>query len=284
MRLKPAAVIVSLWSLVFVCFLQSFQLSGKDEKLKPEALLAKHLDSLGSPEARAAVKNRVIAGSAEVIFRLGGQGQMAGSGNLISSGPMVRFGLTFPSLGYPGEQLAFDGKKVAVGQVSPGRRSAFSDFLYHHDIIVKEGLMFGALGTNWTMLREPKLDYSGLKKIEGKQLHEVKYRARKGMGNVQASLYFEPETFRHVHSQFRVAIPSTMGSAPIESASQRDTIHLLIEQFGDFKPVDGLTLPHSYKSNYTVEAQNGTLLTSWSFLASQIAHNQEIDSKLFVVQ
>ena len=284
MRLKTAPAIVSLWSIVFVCFLPSLQLSGKDEKLKPEALLAKHVESIGSPEARAAVKSRVMAGSAEVIFRLGGQGQMVGSGNLVSSGPMVRFGVVFPSLGYPGEQLAYDGNKVTVGQVSPGRRSALSDFLYHHDIIIKEGLMFGALGTNWSMLREPKLDYSGLKKIEGKQLHEVKYRARKGMGNVQASLYFEPETFRHVQSQFRVAIPSTMGSSPAESASQRDTIHLLIEQFGDFKTVDGLTLPHSYKLNFTVEGQTGTLLTSWSFSASQIAHNQEVDSKLFVVQ
>lgn len=271
-------------SLVLVCFLAALQLSAKDEKLKPEALLAKHVDSIGSPEARAAVKSRVLAGSAEVVFRLGGQGQMVGSGNLLSSGPMARFGITFPALAYPGEQLAFDGNKVTVGQVSPGRRSALSDFIYHHDIILKEGLMFGALGTNWTMLRQPRLDYSGLKKIDGKQLHEVKYRARKGMGNVQASLYFEPETFRHVQSQFRVAVPSTMGSSPIESASQRDTLHLLIEQFGDFKSVDGLTLPHSYKLNYTIEGQSGTLLTAWSLSASQIAHNQEIESKLFVVQ
>lgn len=282
MRPKTSPAIV--WSIVLVCFLPGLQLRAKDEKLKPEALLAKHLDSIGSAEARSAVKTRLISGSAEVVFRLGGQGQMVGTGNILSSGPMVRFGVTFPALAYPGEQLAFDGTKVTVGQVSPGRRSALSDFLYHHDNILKEGLMFGALGTNWTMLREPRLDYSGLKKIDGKQLHEVKYRARKGMGNIQASLYFEPETFRHVQSQYRVAIPSTMGSSPIESASQRDTIHVLIEQFGDFKPVDGLTLPHSYKFNFTIEAQNGTLLTSWTFSTSQIAHNQEIDSKLFVVQ
>jgi len=64
----------------------------------------------------------------------------------------------------------------------------------------------------------------------------------------------------------------------------RDSIYLLVEKFGDFKTVDGLTLPHSYDLSFTIEGQNATLYTTWSFAASKMAHNDDIDAKLFSVQ
>lgn len=288
MRQKTSWAFAPLAPILLACFLPSLPLSAKDEKLKPEELVAKHLASIGSPEARAAVKSRLVAGTSQVIRRLGGVGQMEGRGNILSSGPMVRMGFSFAALEYPGEQLAFDGKKVTVGQVQPGTRSALSAFIYQHDGIIKEGLMFGALSTTWALFhvpaRQPKLDYGGLKKIDGRQFHELKYRARKGLGDVNAALYFEPETFQHVRSQYRVVVPASMGASPADSPSMRDSLYLLVEQFGDFKAVEGLMLPHSYGMTFTIEGQNATLLTYWSFSASQISHNEEIDLKLFVVQ
>jgi hypothetical protein len=38
------------------------------EKMKPEELIAKHLEAIGTAAARAAVKNRMMNGSAQVIF------------------------------------------------------------------------------------------------------------------------------------------------------------------------------------------------------------------------
>src|SRR5436190_24031601 len=79
---------------------------AKDEKLKPEELIAKHLDSIGPAEKRKAVKSRTTVGTAQVIFRVGGSGTLNGKANLLSQGSSVRLGFVFPALDYPGEQLA----------------------------------------------------------------------------------------------------------------------------------------------------------------------------------
>jgi hypothetical protein len=287
MKLNSASKVATV-SILLACFAPSLQVSGKDEKIKPEQLLAKHLEAIGSTEARAVPRTRLIEGASQVNFRLGGQGQMDGKGNILSSGPMVRLGLSFAALDYPGEQLAFDGKKVTVGQIRPGTRSALSAFIYQHDGILKEGLIFGVLTTSWALLhapaRQPKLEYNGLKKIDGISLHELRYRARRGLGDVNVMLYFEPETFRHVRSQHRVVVPANMGASPAESASMRDSIYLLVEKFSDFETIDGLTLPHAYDLSFTIEGQNATLYTTWHFSVSKIGHNQEIDPKYFAVQ
>jgi len=41
------------------------------------------------------------------------------------------------------------------------------------------------------------MEYLGLKQIDGKQLHEVNYRARKGQDLFKVRLYFEPESYLH---------------------------------------------------------------------------------------
>jgi len=47
--------------------------SGSDD-LTVQEIIAKHVDSIGTAEARAAVKSRVIFGTAVVTFRIGGTG------------------------------------------------------------------------------------------------------------------------------------------------------------------------------------------------------------------
>jgi hypothetical protein len=72
-----------------------------------------------------------------------------------------------------------------------------------------------------------------------------------------------------------------MASTPAESSGQRDTLYTLVEQFGDFKEVDSLTLPHSYKLVFTIEGQRNTILSEWNIAAEQVSHNQQIDPKYF---
>ena len=159
---------------------------AKSPTIRAEDVVARHLASIGTPEARAAVKNRVATGIAQVVFRLGGHGQLPGKCNVISEGRKVHFEMDFSALGYRGEQFAFDGEKTTVGQVQPGQRSPLSDFVYTYNVILREGFLGGTLSTAWPLLdltgRQPELDYTGLKKIEGKQLHGLKYKAKKGAG------------------------------------------------------------------------------------------------------
>ena len=78
-------------------------------------------------------------------------------------------------------------------------------------------------------LNQPKLDLSGPKKVNGRSLYELKYEAKKGKGNVQAWFYFDPDTFRHVRSQYKVEFASTEVTKISDSAEP--VRYSLIEEF-----------------------------------------------------
>ncbi len=171
--------------------LQAVPLGAKDPKLKIEELVQKHLDSIGAPEARAAARNRSASGAAQVNFMMPKPGRLPGTGSILSDGKMMRIALLFgPG---EGEQLTFDGNKVDVGYLQLRVRTNLADFVCHHNILLKEGLMGGTLTTAWPFLdlagRRPRLEYTGLKKVDWKPLHEVKYRANKDAGDVQVAIH-----------------------------------------------------------------------------------------------
>jgi hypothetical protein len=258
---------------------------AKDEKLKPEELIAKHLDSIGPAEKRQAVKSRTTVGTVQVAFRVGGSGTLNGKANLLSQGSYVRLGFVFPAIDYPGEQLAFNGEKVTAGQSSPGNYPPFSRFVYENDILLKEGMLFGSLSTGWTLLdatKKPRLDSNGLKKIDGRQLLELKYVPRNPKNNIQAWYYFDPETYRHVRSQIKLELPTTQVSRISDTAEL--VRYSIMEQFDDFKPVDGLTLPHSHKIEFTVDSPRGGLVTTWAHMIDRIVHDETIERPLFSLQ
>ena len=265
----------------------SGDVSAEDDKLKPEELVARHLASIGSAEARKGVKTRIVAGATTFILRLGGSGTESGPGNILSDARRLRIGLKYPSNEYAGEQLAFDGNRVSVGLNRPGDRSELAQFVYHHEVMMKEGLLGGVLNAAWGLLdtgdRKPKLTYAGLTKMEGKPLHEIHYRPRRGASDLQISLFFEPETFRHVMTQYRLEVPSGMPSVPGQTPP-RNSFHTLLEYFGDFREVDGLTLPHSYRFGYTIEGLNSTYLAQWAFQDIKIAHNAPMEDRYFLIQ
>jgi hypothetical protein len=256
---------------------------AKDEKPKPEQLIAKYLESVGAPDKLKEIKTRSTAGSAHVDFRVGGQASLNGEGNLLSDGAATRLGLRFPALEYPGEQFVSDGTKTLIGQVSPGRRSPLGLFVFENDFLLKEGLLYGALSTNWALLnvagRQPKLDVTGLKKIDGRSLYEMKYSPKKANGNIQVYLYFDPETFRHVRSQYKAELVSSSVQKITDTA---ETVrYTLTEEFDDFKQEDGLTLPHAYKIDYSIDSPTGGFVGGWSYTVKQVAHNQTIEKNVF---
>ncbi len=280
MTFKPAVAVLGMMSILAVA------VHAKDEKLKPEQLIAKHLESIGPAARLKEIKTRSTAGTTHVDFRVGGQASINGQGMLQSDNTSVSAVLRFPALEYPGEQFVFDGTDIAVGQVTPGVRSPLGRFLYENGVMLKEGLLFGSLSTSWALLntetKQPKLNVSGPKKVAGSSVYEMKYEAKKGKGNVQVWLYFDAETFRHVRSQFKVET-ATQQVARIQDSAELDR-YTLVEEFGDFKEVDGLTLPHAYKADYSIDSPRGGFVGSWTYTVKDIRHNQAIDRQAFSVK
>ncbi len=255
--------------------------------IKPEELVAKHLSSIGSAEARSAVKNRVASGAAQVTFRLPTSGRLPGNGTILSDGGRVRIEMMFAALDYQSERLVFDGRSVDVGQLRLRVRSNLADFVYQYDVLLKEGLMGGTMTTAWPLLdlagRQPKLDYAGLRKVEGKQLHELRYRPRRGAWDLQIALFFDPQDFRHVLSQYRLVLRGRMAAAPPDSTSQMDTFYRIDERFDDFRPVDALILPHAYQLVFNREGPGTGVLCEYRIALDRILHNQSIDADAFVI-
>jgi hypothetical protein len=261
---------------------------SKDPKMDPQDLVARSLKAVGTPEKLAARKTCIAEGNGTVRVRTGGSGSMAGQTVFLSEGDKFRYDMKFDSRDYPEELFTFDGQNAQVGYIRPGKRSKLGDFLYLYNGIIKEGLIGGVLSTAWPLTqleqRSPKLQYRGLAKVEGKQAHELRYQMKKGDSNLNLFLYFEPDTFRHVATIYRIIQPAPLAGRPDLSSSQTDNRLELLEVFEDFREEDGLTLPHRWTIHYTAEAGQSTFFGEWETVFEKITFNQPIDAKSFAVQ
>ncbi|MBZ5537409.1 MAG: hypothetical protein LAO31_15750 [Acidobacteriia bacterium] len=261
---------------------------SKEPKLDPQDLVARSLKAVGAPEKLAARKTCIAEGNGTVRVRTGGSGSMVGQTVFLSEGDKFRYDMKFESKDYPEELFAFDGQNAQVGYIRPGKRSKLGDFLYLYNGIIKEGLIGGVLSTAWPLTqleqRGAKLQYRGLSKVEGKPAHEVRYQMRKGESNLNIFLYFEPETFRHVATIYRIIQPAPLAGRPDLSSSQTDNRLELLEVFEDFREEDGLTLPHRWTIHYTAEVGQSTFFGEWETGFEKITFNQPIDPKSFALQ
>src|ERR1044072_1467591 len=259
----------------------------QDKKLTPEELIARHVESIGSPEARAAARSRVAKGSIMLAFRVGGAGSGTGVGILASTGSKVGYGMKFNAIEYPGENLAFDGKRAATGFLPNGGRSQLSSLLSIREAPLKEGLLGGALSTAWPLLRieeqNPKLEYRGLKKIDGREMHELSYRPRKGDSDLKITLYFDGATFRHIRTRYSLKVEARIGTR--ESPNQNpESYYSLTEDFDDFRTVDGLMLPHKYRLQVSVQGSSASALYDYTLAVSSISHKETIDDRVFTLK
>ena len=94
------------------------------DKMKPEEVVAKHLDAIGAPETRASVTSRIVTGAVVANFRSPSVGLVPGRAVLFSKGSMNAIGMVFDGVAnYPQDKIGFDGKDVSTSFVLPGRRS-----------------------------------------------------------------------------------------------------------------------------------------------------------------
>lgn len=282
---------VSTCRRLLICFclflLASCVATAQEKKVDLPELVSRHLEAVGSPAARGAIKSRFAGGTVKFLSRMGASTALDGTIGLVSFTPKLRYSIKFPSQQYPGEQLAFDGKNLDVGVLQGGRRSALGLFMQQQDLPLKEGLFGGVLSTGWPLLKDPvaaRLEYKGTKKIDGRSLHVVGYRPQKGSPDLKVTLYFDSETFRHVRSEYEFQIGARMGVGPNQSTKIPESRYLLSEDFDDFRAIDGVTLPFRCKIQLSVLASMSNILIDWTLSFNQMSHNQPIEDNVFTLK
>lgn len=291
-------------------------IASPEDKPKPEDILAKHLESIGPAEARKPNRPRGMTGTIDVTIKSKGVAKGQGAAILASEGAMNLVRMDFGGTQYPYDRIAFDGTKITASQIAPGSYSNLGSFVRSHPELLKEGLLGGALSAAWLPLNlatmKGKLEYAGTKKVNNRPAIEIKYRPSGG-SDLKISLFFDAETFQHVRSVYQHTVSAQMSAGNLGttqrstgassaagsargtgvgntstgregelSASQSETRYLLSEEFADFKPEGGLTLPHSYKIRFE-QAGASSQFTDWEMKFNQFFFDQPLEAKLFDV-
>jgi hypothetical protein len=263
--------------------------SPQAASLKPEEVVAKHLDSVGTAQARATAKSRLVEATAQFKILMGGTALLDGTAKLASQERKLQLLISFDNNSYRGEQFICDGDKVEVAATMSQARSPFGEFVRAQDVIVREGLLTGALSTAWPLLnledRKPKLSFEGLKKIDGAELYDLQYHPKKSSGDLDIHLYFDPQTFRHLLTVYKLSHGSGLGASMIQSSQQKETRYEIKERFSDFKTSNALTLPTHEEMQYTQENQDGhTVIFQWTLVVSQVSENPALDPRNFAAK
>jgi len=262
--------------------LAGFVYSAHAADTKPEEIVAKHLDSIGTTEARAAIRSRAVQGTLRFKILVGGSGEVVGSWGRVSEQRKSNFVMRFGNGDWRGEQFIFDGDKTSFAAATSSHRwSVFAKFVLSQDFIVKEGLLGGELSTAWALQNldqsRVKLDSIGLKKVDGRELQGIEYHS-KGNTDMTVKLYFEPETYHHVMTVYSVEVAPNMGHSVTTSARQQEIRYTIEERFSDFQKDNGITLPRHYDLQYTQELQSGsTRVYDWDMTADKILNNLDLD-------
>src|ERR1044071_3098613 len=253
-------------------------------KLKPEEIVAKHLEAVGTAEARESVKSRIIVGTVALTFQSPQLAQGFGRAVLASEGEQNFFGMAFEnSPNYPHEKVGFDGKEVTASYVRPGSRSPLGNFLLTHKAIVRAGLGRGVLSQSWPLFNlsgRGKVEGGGTKKIGDRQAYELRYTP-KGGSELEISLFFDAETFRHVRTEYTRTVSAQMGPTPETSARQSETRYKMTEEFSDFRKESGLDLPHAYKLKLSIRSGGVSFDGEWATTMTQFNFNQHLAPNSF---
>jgi hypothetical protein len=251
-----------------------------------DVLIQKHLESIGTPQARAAAKSRVLVGQGMLSSKLGYAGRIGGPAQLASEGNDFLLAIIFNSNDYPYEKLAYDGKDITLGRPS-GDISQLGEFIKSQSAIIKQGYFGGVLSASWPLLdptnKKLKVEYGGIENVGGKPLYKLKARVP-GSGDMRVSLYFEPDTFHHVLTVYTYTIqPHMISHDSTEDASAKASYFTLTERFSNFKKAGDLVLPLGYAIDLTNQLQDSTQQLTWSISFSQVFYNQEIEASAFKV-
>jgi outer membrane lipoprotein-sorting protein len=288
LRIYEVSVMKIFKLSVFYVFL-IFTMSAFGQKLTVEEIIAKQLDSIGTKEKRAEIKNMMILGTAgsnvlrSATFNFS---NISGYAVFLSETNKIYYGMKFDFINYPFDEIVYDNKSVDTAYIKPGQRSALGYYIVNNRDIVKEGLLGGSLSTSWSLLdlsaHNASVGSDGKKKIDGKETYVLNY-SFKGTSPLSIKLYFNAENFQHVRTEYTRSFPAPFTGVANESSFQTQTIHKLTENFTGYKTANGITLPHSYRINLLLDGKV-TDEIEWRFEFSEFRFNQKIDPTSFNVK
>lgn len=245
--------VVAIFAMVLVLCISVF---AKDDKMTANEVIEKHIASIGTRDALKANADRDMTGTAVAKPLVGGAGELQGPVLLMAQAPdKFRLMMQFNSTTYPSDEYFFNGQKLSISNIRPGYHSRLGEFLYQREVILKDGLLGGTLSSAWALLdvnsRKAKLTYDGIKKVDGRDLHQITYMPKKNADQLVIKIYFEPETFRHVLTTYAFTTRAEFSSVITENAGMREHHYRLEEMFSDFRQMNGLTLPAKYSFKYS---------------------------------
>jgi hypothetical protein len=269
-----------------------FASSAFAQKMTPEDIIAKHLDSIGTKEKRSEIKNQTMLGDIQLIIK-GTAITLDGKAVIFSAAEKSLWGLNLNSNDYPTDRFGYNGKETKVAFIRPGTRSILGGFIYSYGELLKEGLLGGTLTSSWALLnvdsKNPKLSYEGTKKIDNKEAYAISYSPKKG-SDLDIKMYFDTKTFQHVRTEYNRVIGARQGGSVDSSAGQGEDRYRLVEDFSDFKKAGNLVLPSIYKISYSYSSsaatrvrQNANTEIGLTFNLVNYSYNQQIDDSSFEV-
>lgn len=253
------------------------------QKLTAEEIIAKHLDSIATGEKRSTLKSLIASGEVRVVYVTQKNQPAMGRVVFASEGSKLFMGMNLNASDYPQERFIFDGDKASVGLVRSGSRSPLGSFIQSNSVMLSHGLFSGTLGASWALLNgtegKAKISTAGTKKIDGRETYGLSY-SPKGGSDLNITMYFDKETFRHVRTEYTRTASASMGRTMDESARQSETRFKIIEDFSDFKEFQAVTLPSKYKISYSVTGKTPTEI-EWVCDISEFAVNEKLDPGTF---
>jgi hypothetical protein len=279
-------------------------------EMKPEEIVARHLDSIGTAEVRAGAKSRIVQGTSHYKIRVGAGGELQGTSALVSEGRKSVLMIKLINQDYRGEQFVTDGEKVSVAPTTSSHKwSDLGEFVRSQDQVVREGLLGGELTTAWALINldqnKANLSFDGQRKVDGRTAYQLTYHSRK-RDDLTIHLYIDPQTFQHIMTTYAITLASglggfspstsdqagltttpsnTAGADVTQSSRQKQTRYTIEERFSDFKTAEGLTLPTKYVIQFTEELQNGTTnVYEWDLTTDEISNNKPLDPRNFQVK
>lgn len=272
--------LIYLFTFIFI-----FSAAGETsaQKMTAEEIITKHLQSIGTDEARKNLKNQVATGVVQyTVLRknTGGNGRIV----FASEADKFLFGMTFSIPSYPAETFVYDGEKSKIAFAINNARSELGDFVFRYKDVISENLFGGTLSTGWTLRdlasRKAKVDLNGTKKINGRESYVLEYLP-KGGSDLKVNIYIDKENFQHLRTEYKRVISSIIGPSPDASSQQREQRQTMIEEFSNYKKVNDINLPHNYRIYVMLEGAAGTREYEYKAEFAEFFFNQPLDPNSF---
>lgn len=275
-----------------LAFLLTLTINSFAQKMSAEEIVAKHLDSIGSADARAKIKNQLVVGNIQINIK-GSTNVINGKALILSADKKNFWAMNLASNDYSQERFGYNGNESKVGFARPGAYSDLGRFIYSYRELIKDGLLGGTLSNSWALMHidsnNPKLSYEGTKKVSGIDTYVLSYLPKSG-SDLTIKMFFDKQTFYHVRTEYSRVIGARMGTSVDASASQGESRYRMVEEFSDFQKTGNLNLPKNYTISYSFysnavaqKASNPNRELELKFNLTNYSFNDPLENNAFEV-